>query len=432
MKNTFYVKNKVLCIAIILFGGFVLGTFMLVLANMLPERSMVDIYHKNSLFFEEKQGWHWLIDGYDTTVIDYNTEIHMMKGCLTPMPPSEENIVQKSLRGYAYNEPGTVHGLKEYHYTKDGEELSCDSYERYWHGYEVILSPLFLIFNYSDLIVINGMLQILLCYLVLRECQKCKKRFLTIAFVGLWIVTMQPVIMLCLDYSVCFYLYMAATLLLLNCPGIRTYYEVFFLVIGMATVYFDFLTWPVITLGVPLIVYLSLEEDKKYKKLVVSSCMWGLGYVGLWMEKWIFGSLILSDNIFKDAVRNLLYRSSSKLDEMEFTWIDVLLRNIAVWFKPAYMLLLAGVIAVIVVKAITMKKRCVEITKNNMLPILFVAVFPIVWICLSKNHAYEHYWMTWRDLGVTVFAGICCVAMMFENRQPGRLQKKDEPVIDEE
>lgn len=404
--------KKILYSATVLFCGFIVGLLLLILANSLPEKNMINRYKQNYTFFGGKDGWHQLVKGYDITTIDYNTEIHMIKGALTPLPPSEENILQQSMRGYAYNESGTVHGLKEYHYTKGDVDISCDSYERYWHGYEILLTPLLLCFDYSDLIIINIFFQIILSYLVFKEC---KEKKLQISFIALWIFTMQPVIMMCLDYSICFYIYMIAVLLILKKSYVRKHYDMFFLIIGILTVYFDFLTWPVITLGVPLVVLLQMEKDNSYRKLLISSIMWGIGYCGMWLSKWIGGTLILSDNILKDAVSNLKYRSSSNLDGISFSLLDVLQKNIDVIINPAYLIFFAFGILIIVFGLI--KRQAFFISIHNMLPILGTALYPILWICITKNHAYEHYWMTWRSLGVSVFAVISCIETNMKKKE---------------
>lgn len=399
--------KKTLYITAILAAGFIIGTLLLILANSLPEKNMLTRYKQNCTYFEGKEGWDRLVKGYDITMIDYNTEIHMIKGALTPLPPSGENILEQSLRGYAYNEPGTVHGMKEYHYTADDAEISCDSYERYWHGYEAVLTPLLLCLNYPDIIILNIVFQTVLSLIVLKECS----HHLRIAFAVLWVFTMQPVIMLCIDYSVCFYIYMTASLLLLKSPSLRKNYDIFFLIVGIITVYFDFLTWPIITLGIPLVVLLCLNTEKPYKRVLLSSIMWTIGYCGMWLSKWIVGSLLLSDNILKDALRSLRYRSSSNLDGIDFSLGDVFQRNIGILLNPAYLILLISGIIVAIFLGIRKRTHMKRLSVQSALPLLAVSLLPFFWLFATKNHAYEHYWMTWRDFGVSIFAIVCCIGL---------------------
>lgn len=51
------------------------------------------------------------------------------------------------------------------------------------------------------------------------------------------------------------------------------------MILGMATGYFDFLTYPITALGLPLTMYLLLENDNKgkAKKVIIYSIVWGTG-----------------------------------------------------------------------------------------------------------------------------------------------------------
>ena len=80
----------------------------------------------------------------------------------------------------------------------------------------------------------------------------------------------------------------------------------------MATGYFDFLTYPITALGLPLTMYLLLENDNKgkAKKVIIYSIVWGTGYIGMWTAKWAIGSLILQENVFKSAISQAVVRTS--------------------------------------------------------------------------------------------------------------------------
>ena len=40
----------------------------------------------------------------------------------------------------------------------------------------------------------------------------------------------------------------------------------------------------------------------------------------------------------------------------------------------------------------------------DILPILVISIYPILWYIVLANHSYMHFWFTYRSLGVTVFA----------------------------
>ena len=73
-----------------------------------------------------------------------------------------------------------------------------------------------------------------------------------------------------------------------------TEYPEFFLIVGILTSYFDFLTYPVVTLGIPLCCYFLLESDRLWnniKRLTGFSVSWAIGYAGMCAAKWVIADL---------------------------------------------------------------------------------------------------------------------------------------------
>ena len=102
-----------------------------------------------------------------------------------------------------------------------------------------------------------------------------------------------------MQYYACFYLSFIAMLVLLWKPGYflknRFAVCILFLVTGICTSYFDFLTYPIVTLGLPLCVWLLLipYHNKCIWQLVENAVFWAIGYLGMWAEKWILSSVVL-------------------------------------------------------------------------------------------------------------------------------------------
>lgn len=390
---------------LILFAGCALGVFLLILAYCVP----IDrIFYNFSTGVEGINGsglYEYIFD-YDASIADNFTEFLIVKATATPLPPSGENIVQIVLRGYTLNEQEVQHGLKFYKYTWMGSEYSCDSYERYWHGYLVVLKPLMAVFTYSDIIFLNVAAQLFLMFGIIWACAKREQWRLAISFLFLWLASVQLTIMLCLDYSVCFYIYSISTLVLLCSRKARQNYLFLFLVTGMLTSYMDFLTWPLITLGIPLAVFILIDGEK-ISKIIGGSISWGLGYAGFWVMKWIIASIVLGENVVRDAMGEVTLRSSSySNDNMQSTvsYLGVIRKNISVFGKKTFVLL--GLAMGIYLIALVYKNRKVFDYKK-MIPYLLIALMPFCWYLVTRNHSYMHYFMAWRILNISIFA-VCC------------------------
>lgn len=406
-----FIKKGISVIGILVFGA-VFGAVLLTLVFCLPVDRMYDGYLNNGLkSVERREGWHRYLYDYDASTLDNCTEYLMLKVASTPLPSTGENIFQKAMRCYTLNGEWN-HGLTFLQYEWKGQSLSCDSYERYWHGYAVILKPLLMIFTYTDIVFINIAMHIFLMFFLFLSLKKRNLSYLQAAFVILWVISMQIVIMLCLDYSICFYIYMLATLVLIYCPKCQKEYIHFFMIIGMITSYLDLLTWPLVTLAVPLTVFICMEQTKsvkeKIKKGLGGSLFWGIGYIGQWMSKWIIASLVLSDNVIVDAAKQFLLRSSSSSEAQNSVGKAVLFRtlkrNFSVFLEKGFVIILIVIIVYLVWYLCSQKGR---VSIISMIPFIMVSFYPLGWYMVTRNHSYVHYWMTWRNLTISFFA-ICC------------------------
>lgn len=107
-----------------------------------------------------------------------------------------------------------------------------------------------------------------------------------------------------------------------------------FLITGMVTSYVDLLTYPLITLGLPMMVFLLRwqENDGTWRKKLLyfmgNSMFWGIGYALMWGSKWILNSIFTNGNIFENVRTEIEIRLSNTGEAQEtFTAGMVLQRN---------------------------------------------------------------------------------------------------------
>ena len=402
---------------LILLVGILIGTCLMTLVYALPTDRMFYNFSCSVDAILRNEGWYQDIYDYDSGTRDCYTEALMIKEAGTLLPPTGENTLQMAMRVYCFSEEKAKHGTRFIEYEVDGKKYSCDSYERYWHGYLVILKPLLMIFTYQDLIYLNMVLCVLLMAWLLIEFYKYSQAKYLVPYVSIVILSVPISIILCLDLSVCFYIAAIATLLILKEK--RLQYDYCFLLIGIITSFMDYLTWPLITLGLPLTAVLITQKDTTIKNdigtiLKLSLC-WGIGYIGMWSGKWIVASLVLDDNIILDAVREIALRTGNGNEETAVSVADAISSNISVFEKKTTLLILV-IISLWILKAVMKYFKygnCTELLKL-MLPYMIIASMPFVWYFATKNHSSIHYWMTWRILLVPVFAIMCGVAKLKE------------------
>ena len=187
--------------------------------------------------------------------------------------------------------------------------------------------------------------------------------------------------------------------------------DVFFLLTGMATSYFDFLTYPVASLGMPLIVWLLLHRDETARtrlwRMVRCGLCWALGYAGMWAGKWALALLYGSEGFWSTLVGSLEVRTSHEVRGVgEISRLDALWKAASVFFKKPYFM--AGAAALFGYGAVFVRRRArkLPMEKNSRglaAALGCVALLPLGWYLFTANHTYNHAFFTSRALCVTVF-----------------------------
>ena len=284
------------------------------------------------------------------------------------------------------------------------------NYGRYWHGYQILLQPLLCFFAYPDIRQINMILQFSLVFGFVCLLVRKKEGAFVIPFLGVYLFLSPISLCSSLQYSPCFYIMMLAlyALLIGREKLTDTKRNYLFLLTGVMTAYFDFLTYPLITLGVPLIFYLVLDgnclpekQRSSWKNLFLHTLSWGIGYVGMWSSKWVIASVLTGENIIYDAFSQIAYRSGYFTEK--HSYYDTLKLNLGVCNTKVILPALICVAACIVIYK--KKKRIVADRKRFPIvgAILFVSLYPFLWYLFTKDHSCCHSYFTWRELGISVF-----------------------------
>ncbi len=387
--------------------GIFVGWILLSLAYLVPT-GRIRTHITESLPLLESEGENpYLMEGYKGSSLDNYTDEIML-----------------SIAGFQSERPFYKAAMLAEQKNTDAEEplrwLKCDllnegegyvaGYSRYWHGYLVFLKPLLYFLNYSQIRKLNSLLFGLTLLLIAIAFAR-RKMWLGIYAEVLALLTLFPgSIPSSLQFSACFYIAAFAEL------GLLWKYEkleekgglgFYFCGIGMMTSYLDFLTYPVVTIGIPVIVFVVLCPKKWFdciKEVIIYGISWACGYVGMWIGKWVIGTLVVGENLFADAVGSVKLRTSGSTDYMDLRISDVIGRNMDV-LNNAYgkRIVIAGLAVVAIALVVTAAlRKTIDYKKVSLL--IMLSLLPMVWYCGTANHSYIHYWYTFRDLSVTVFA----------------------------
>lgn len=229
---------------------------------------------------------------------------------------------------------------------------------------------------------------------------------------------------MCMQYYACFYLSVLSMIIILWKAGLLLkntfYFNLLFLIIGICTSYFDFLTYPIATLGLPLCIWLLLVpyNKKNLFHLIMNAVFWTVGYLGMWAEKWILSSVILKENILQDAIANIASRTSTTVDADQINRIDTLLYLFHTLIKWPYVIFFGIPFLFILIRGIRKSIRAnTGISQSKyakLLLFILIALIPCAWFFVTANHAYVHPRLVYRNWGVSLFALFSGIIVLFE------------------
>ncbi len=350
------------------------------------------------------------IMGVETRLDNYTDALMLLSAAYS----GDESIIDKSINVYRYSlSPGEDTVVSLISCYGEGTAAVTVAFERFWHGYLLFLKPALWMMNYGQIRLVNAaLLAICTGFLIIAMIRKGLRGYI-IPYI-LSILLIDPfAIARSIQYSTVYYvatlasLYMLIKLDAFNDSKCKLY--MFFTAVGCATSFFDLLTWPLATFGLPSIIMIctdKAETKAKIRMLIQSLAWWFTGYIGVWAGKWILATIIGGNNIVLDAVKTALFRSPIK-DNGGFplSLFEVIGDNLRHFIAPA------GA-AFILYILFTLFKRFSKNKEDelkadiacNGLPLVFLALIPFVWYGFLGNHSYVYHWFTYREMAVSAFA----------------------------
>lgn len=404
------IKNDILLIL----AGALTGFAALLTVHLLPVEPMRDNAYWSLEMMEKEFEDELAVTGYRSTLTGSFTDSLMLAHAV--YQSENHSILEQALymyRGESYQgtEDGWQPGRSLRDYLNNIPQPREVSYARYWHGYLVILKPLLLLTSFNTIRLFNSALQLFLAGAVVigmcrRGAPELAKGFL-LSLPFLFFVSSYA----SLSLSICLYLMFASLTAQLRFGPMllqKNRYGYFFLLTGMAAAYFDFLTYPLITLAFPLCVYLYLDDSgsgawNAVCRMLGYSVRWLEGYMGLWGMKWVLTDVLVGGSVVRDALQTLADRTGNAEGYNRINgFLSVLYRNIEPYSNWCYVLL--GGIGMAMLTAEFMRHGVKRRNFLKIVPYVLLALYPPVWFFAAQNHSEEHWQYTCRIVACSVFA----------------------------
>lgn len=290
-------------------------------------------------------------------------------------------------------------------------------YLRYWHGSNAILRPLLVVFNIQEIYILHGILLIVLLGILLKILLRNQAIAPCVGLVLGFVATSAWFVPLSLEYTWTYLLMLIASII-----GIKLvlgdkyeHLDVLFLISGMLTNYMDFLTTETLTLLVPLLLILWMQRHRHvwttWKKFFCfafkSVVLWGIGYIGMWVMKWILASIVLKQNVMPYVSGHIEERIGGSLGISLWSYLTgAVTRNIRSLFPFEYGLIgrIAGISVLMCMAYIAYVYHKHSICWKMVLLYGMLACIPYIRYLVLHNHSYTHYFFTYRAQVAVVLA----------------------------
>lgn len=301
------------------------------------------------------------------------------------------------------------------------------AYARYWHGYLPFLRVGLIFFNITGIRLVLLVIFIVL-FVWLLKLIKDKLSFAdAIIFALSFVFYSYFLVSYSLESAPIFLVMMISSIVLLKrIDRIKNLYLFVFIVACIAN-FVDYLTVPLITLAIPLILYILYKQKCDsdmdcidFIKIVVkASVIWFVGYGLTWVSKWIIYDVLYGEGIIKSAVTQVVYRAGATDSPQKKSIFEVIGGFILQILL--YCAVVGGSIGIFLF--LNRKKYVVTVCEKKVyfektLPILLVLLMPIAWYVVLSNHTIVHTRFTFRHMLIfSICFMIACKNIFVVNRK---------------
>ena len=398
-----------------------------VIAPLIDTPTMRKNAHQGTAMLSEQYAVPKMVGGFKSAQLDNFTTVLMIKTAAYTGP---ETWLQKAFGGFRTDMPVPENAdmqaaWKSFCIYADGSESPTGglSYSRYWHGYTLPLRILLCVLNLANIQMLMYFVQTALFVLTVLLMVRRGLGAVVPAFFTAYFLMMPFVLGICLQYMTASLLMLFACIVLLawdkqihQTVGLPA----FFAAVGIVTSFLDLLTFPLVTLGFPLVlmICLRLKEGDDSRKLFVLfffCCLgWGLGFGGMWALKWLITAVCFGWGYLSSIFSQAFLRVSSESNGASFSRLYALKMNLDVILeKSGYLLILGltGLASLAPAAKTLIQKKCLRIDARALILLLAAAV-PLAWYIVMANHSVDHTYYTYRNLAMAVFSGFAFLSCL--------------------
>ncbi len=261
-------------------------------------------------------------------------------------------------------------------------------YSRYWHGYNVYLRPLLIIFDYFQIEILSGIIFLVLFIILEKVIYEKIGKFFALAMMFSLFSISYHTLWLSIALVPTMIIMMLATIIVITKYEKIKDFGVFFFIIGSITNFFGWMNFQFNTLTIPLMFfYLKKKDDNfSFKEFFKMCFMWGLGFGITWVSKWVITDILYDTNTIKNGIMQVIYRAGENTYEYgNVNAIKSLVTNLVYILIPIFIQYL-----ILIFDNMFKFRKPLKTNKKEIIIYVLILLIPFITCILFKNHSYLH------------------------------------------
>ena len=297
------------------------------------------------------------------------------------------------------------------------------TYVLYWHGYVVPMRALLSIMSPMTIVILNVVVFILTSAAVFEVFRRTGGLAFAITWLIALLATWAWITPLGFQHFTAFHIAMLATVALYFVLKRSKHHEwvvPLFLITGLLTAFFDFLTIPLLTFLLPLSLYylwlIKVRKEPSLLKSVHAGAAWLIGYAGFWATKWLVTAIFYSAQYANsEFAYALAHRGTAGDGGLHYRFAAIYNNLYQLFaFAPDGSVFMGQLFTMVAIAAAVLTAAWYALVKytrtshdqvKRAAPMLLVALGPYVWYFAVTQHSTFHSWFTWR-LQVGLILGV--------------------------
>ncbi len=286
------------------------------------------------------------------------------------------------------------------------------SYNRYWQGQSSAIHYVTPFMSLKIAITFFTILFVILLVIVLYKLFKADKSLSIALFLGLLSINISFVTRSLEFLPVMFVMLTTILFVLKSIKNGGKNLDIIFLVSGIMTCFFDFLTCETITLTVPLIAYVFLEikngRKVSFKRIISLMALWGFGYALTFITKWIISFFYLGPEEFHHTFAHMT------TNVINGPFLKNVIAPIALTFSNLLPFAFLNSGALLLTFSIAMCFIYTASEDKEKLKLYFICLVPILRFYVINGHSINLHYFTYRALICVIVVLVLTITQMLK------------------